>query len=277
MLVSLAAYGRRPGTAPVGAERPKTASGGCARPRTADCWGSGPVPTAVLEPRWDARLFAIPHVFEGTSDKATTFRGAYERGELPVAIKHGARSCLHWKLPVEKIDIARLLPIFCDGLREKVNPYRYVATHGSVDLIKAAAALGPEGRGKLLVALPEVVPTLKRALTTNDPHTIVNVCKVLQTLTTSDKIVAGALVPYYRQLLFTLNLFKSKKRCSMDKIDWASHRKDGRTVGEVIEETLDLLQATGGRDAFVNIKYMIPTFDCVEPLGPVAGLGGPLL
>jgi hypothetical protein len=211
-------------------------------------------------------LFAIPHVFEGTPDKGTTFRGAYERGELPVSIKHGARSHLEWKVPVDKIDIARLLPIFADGIREKVNPYRYVATHGIIDLIKSAASLGPDGRGKLLVALPELVPSLKRALTTNDVHTIVNVCKVLQALTTSDKVVAGALVPYYRQLLFTLNLFKSKKRCTMDQTDWATNRKDGRIVGEVIEETLDLLQATGGRDAFVNIKYMIPTFDCVEPI-----------
>jgi hypothetical protein len=264
MLLPLSVYGRRPGTASAAAERP----GISVRPRTAGSWGPGPQPTDVKAPRWDARLFAIPHVFEGTADKGTTLRGAYERGELPCTIKHGARSKIDWKMPVEKIDVARLLPIFCDGLREKVNPYRYVATHGAIDLVRAIASLGPEGRGKLLAALPEMIPSLKRALTTNDPHTIVNVCKVLQALTTSDKIVAGALVPYYRQLLATLNLFKEKKRCTMDKTDWASGKRDGRTVGEIIEETLDLLQATGGRDAFVNIKYMVPTFDCVEPLPP---------
>ena len=32
-------------------------------------------------------------------------------------------------------------------------------------------------------------------------------------------------------------------------------------VGELIQETLMLLEQKGGEDAFINIKYVIPTYE----------------
>lgn len=32
-------------------------------------------------------------------------------------------------------------------------------------------------------------------------------------------------------------------------------------MGELIEETLRLLEERGGPDAFINIKYIIPTYE----------------
>lgn len=44
-----------------------------------------------------------------------------------------------------------------------------------------------------------------------------------------------------------------------DKIDYTQRRK--QNVGDLINETLELLERTGGEDAFINIKYMIPTYE----------------
>ena len=32
-------------------------------------------------------------------------------------------------------------------------------------------------------------------------------------------------------------------------------------VGELIHETLEMLEMYGGPDAYINIKYMIPTYE----------------
>lgn len=35
-------------------------------------------------------------------------------------------------------------------------------------------------------------------------------------------------------------------------------------VGSLIDETLQILERYGGEDAFINIKYMVPTYEsCV--------------
>ncbi|KAG7394969.1 hypothetical protein PHYBOEH_004410 [Phytophthora boehmeriae] len=71
--------------------------------------------------------------------------------------------------------------------------------------------------------------------------------------------VGPLLVPYYRQLLPVLNVFKSKRRNIGDAMDF--QQKRAQDLGEVVLETLELLERTGGEDAFINIKYMIPTYE----------------
>jgi hypothetical protein len=34
-------------------------------------------------------------------------------------------------------------------------------------------------------------------------------------------------------------------------------------IGDLIEETLEKFEMTGGEDAFINIKYMVPTYESV--------------
>ncbi len=47
-----------------------------------------------------------------------------------------------------------------------------------------------------------------------------------------------------------------------DQIDYGQRKKIN--VGDLIMETLELLEQEGGEDAFINIKYMIPTYEsCV--------------
>jgi len=59
-----------------------------------------------------------------------------------------------------------------------------------------------------------------------------------------------------------MNLFKTKNLNQGDQIDY-SQRK-GQNLGDLIVQTLELFETHGGDDAFINIKYMIPTYEsCV--------------
>jgi len=59
-----------------------------------------------------------------------------------------------------------------------------------------------------------------------------------------------------------MNLFKTKNANIGDKIDY-SQRK-AVNLGDLIQATLELFEMHGGEDAFINIKYMCPTYEsCV--------------
>ncbi len=66
-------------------------------------------------------------------------------------------------------------------------------------------------------------------------------------------------MPYYRQILPVLNLFKTMNKNQGDKIDYAQRKASD--LGELIIETLELFEKHGGDDAFINIKYMVPTYE----------------
>ena len=69
-------------------------------------------------------------------------------------------------------------------------------------------------------------------------------------------------MPYYRQILPIMNLFKTSNLNQGDKIDY-SQRK-GKNLGDLIVNTLEMFESYGGDDAFINIKYMVPTYEsCV--------------
>ena len=42
-------------------------------------------------------------------------------------------------------------------------------------------------------------------------------------------------------------------------IDYSQQR--GENAADIIEETLEILERYGGEDAFINIKYMVPTYE----------------
>lgn len=87
--------------------------------------------------------------------------------------------------------------------------------------------------------------------------------QLLQKLVLSADLIGEALVPYYRQILPILNLFKNENDNIGDQIDYAQRKK--RCLGELILETLQLFEQRGGEDAFINIKYMVPTYEsCVN-------------
>ena len=55
------------------------------------------------------------------------FRRFYDRGDLPIAIEHGPQLRIYWKVEIQQLDYHHYLPIFFEGIREKMDPYRFLA------------------------------------------------------------------------------------------------------------------------------------------------------
>ena len=82
---------------------------------------------------------------------------------------------------------------------------------------------------------------------------------LLQKLVLSAVLVGEALVPYYRQILPIFNLYKNRNKNLGDGIDYGQKNYD--CLGELVADTLALFEQKGGDDAFINIKYMVPTYE----------------
>lgn len=186
----------------------------------------------------------------------TQFRVFYDRGDLPIQIFHGAvGGKIAWKVDVEKLDYHHYLPIFFDGLREKEDPYRFLAVQGTYDMME-------KGGAKLLPVVPQLIVPIKTALNTRDPELICTILKVLQVLVLSGEMIGEALVPYYRQILPVCNVFLNHNTNLGDGMDYGQRKR--QNLGDLIHETLQILEIHGGEDAFINIKYMIPVYEsCV--------------
>eukprot|EP00933_Yihiella_yeosuensis_P041004 TRINITY_DN35432_c0_g1_i1.p1 TRINITY_DN35432_c0_g1~~TRINITY_DN35432_c0_g1_i1.p1 ORF type:complete len:337 (+),score=63.22 TRINITY_DN35432_c0_g1_i1:80-1090(+) len=187
--------------------------------------------------------------------KQTMFRTFQERGDLPINIFHGAPGKLVWKVELQKLDYHHYLPIFFDGLREKEDPYRFMAVTGTYDMLE-------KGGSKILPVVPQLIMPLKTALNTRDPQIMCTTMKVIQQLVKSDDFIGEALVPYYRQLLPVFNIFQHKNvpvKEMGDQIEYSQRKR--LNLGDLISETLVILEEHGGEDAFINIKYMIPTYE----------------
>jgi len=186
----------------------------------------------------------------------TAFRRFYERGGLPIAVDHKSfKNAIKWKVDLDKLDYHHYLPIFFDGIRETQDPYRFLAIKGVEDLLSAG---GP----KILPVIPQLIIPIKTALNTRDPAVICVTLQLLQKLVLSGDLIGQALVPYYRQILPIFNLYKNKNKNLGDGIDYGQQHYD--CLGELISDTLALFEAKGGEDAFINIKYMVPTYEsCV--------------
>jgi len=181
------------------------------------------------------------------------FRRFYDRGDLPIKVDHqGSISKTEWKISPEQLDYHHYLPIFFDGLREKIDPYRFLAIMGTYEMLEA-------GGTKILPVIPQLIIPIKTALNTRDTDIVQITFKVIQKLVLSGEMVGEALVPYYRQLLPIFNLYKNKNQNLGDKIEYNQRKK--LNLGDLVQETLELLEQTGGEDAFINIKYMIPTYE----------------
>jgi len=194
--------------------------------------------------------------FQKRPIEASEFRRFYDRNDLPIQIMHtGTQNRIAWKVDVEKLDYHHYLPIFFDGLREREEPYRFFAVEGVYNLLE-------KGGSKILPVVPQLIIPIKKALNTRDTEVMVTTMKVLQTLVLSGEMVGEALVPYYRQILPVLNIFKSATKSTFDQMDYAQRKR--MDIGALIDETLEILETHGGEDAFIN-KYMIPTYEsCVS-------------
>jgi len=187
----------------------------------------------------------------------TQFRTFYDRGDLPISVMHGAGGGkIVWKVDIQNLDYGHYLPVFFDGLREKEDPYRFLAVTGTYDLLA-------NGGPKILPVIPQLIIPAKTALNTRDPEMMCTMLKVLQKLVLSGDMIGEALVPYYRQILPTFNIFKTKNLNIGHDIDYSQRKR--LNLGGLIDETLEIFETHGGEDAYINIKYMIPVYEsCIR-------------
>jgi len=188
-----------------------------------------------------------------TRDHATPFRLAYERSDLPIRVDHVFRGIqLRWTKDMAEVDFERLLPVACEGLRETKFPYEFLAEETCMQMIDGH----PE---KVLPVIPYIVQPLKAALRTDDTKIVLKVLKILQKITANVPGGGKALVPYYRQLLPVLGQYKTKNVNLGDGVEYGQWKN--QNLADIVEETLQLLEKTGGPDAFINIRYVIPLYE----------------
>lgn len=196
--------------------------------------------------------------FKRNSIEKTDFREFYRRGEVPCSILHSSGLELNkvaWKSDIAKIDLKLYLPMFIEGIRELTDPYRTLAIQGTRDMLEIDAGKQTSD------IVPKLLRPLKKALDTKHPEVMASCLQIIQKMIKSDKTgkVGPALVPYYRQLLPTMNLFKNHFNNTFDGIDYG--QRHHRDLGELISETLSLLEISGGPGAYAKIKYMVPTYE----------------
>jgi len=185
--------------------------------------------------------------------KPSEFRRFYDRGDMPIqSAFQGASRKIQWKVMTSKLDYHHYLPLFFDGIRETQEPHKFLARQGTRDLLA-------DGGSKILPVIPQLIIPIKTALNTRDPDIICEVLLLLQVLVQAGEMIGEALVPYYRQILPVFNLFKNSNCNLGDRIDYGQQKQ--RCLGDLIDKTLEVLEVNGGEDAFINIKYMIPTYE----------------
>ncbi len=199
----------------------------------------------------------------------TIFREFYDLGEIPIAVAHGGGSnAVTWRVDPAKLDYHRYLPLFFDGIREIDHPYRLLSVQGAKQLL----AVCPE---KVANVLPQLILPLQNALKTRDAPIVAVAMDLLRHLATCEKSIGPMLVPYYRQLLPILNVFRNcdPLKVTLNVLSDGSKRdgkeligkgRSAKTLRVLVKETLRVLERVGGQDALINIKYMVPTYEsCV--------------
>lgn len=93
--------------------------------------------------------------------------------------------------------------MFFEGLVETEKPYKFLVEQGIQDMLAV-------GGHKIFPCIPQLIIPIKDALKTKDKQVMCTTLRILQHLVKSGDMIGEALVPYYRQILPTLNLFKEK-------------------------------------------------------------------
>jgi len=74
--------------------------------------------------------------------------------------------------------------------------------------------------------------------------------------------VGLALVPYYKHFLFMLKILGTRKLTNSNgNFTEFSYNKE---LHHDIEVTVQMLEKSGGPDAYLNIKYMLPTYESCD-------------
>ena len=79
----------------------------------------------------------------------------YDRRDIPVTVEHMVNRKLLWQVQdVSRLDYTHYLPLFFHGLRNKTEPYQFLAYEGVMDMLEEAG-------DRVLICVPELVQPLK--------------------------------------------------------------------------------------------------------------------
>ncbi|OQR82017.1 hypothetical protein THRCLA_11206 [Thraustotheca clavata] len=179
-----------------------------------------------------------------TKDKSE-FRRYWDQEELPITVQNtplGDRQIV-WTANVESLDYLHFLPICISGLQETLEPYPTFAYKATMELLEAGM-----NDSRVLRALPPIIPHIKSALGTRDKEVVHRILLILQQLAVCEG-VGEALAEYYRAILPLCNLLKDKHLGTGDS-----------TTKELIQETLEILEAYGKDDAHYQIQHHVPAY-----------------
>lgn len=105
---------------------------------------------------------------------------------------------------------------------------------------------------------------------TKDVETVTSMLIFIRKLVKTEPELGRSLRLYYKQFLPQLNSFLLKRNSSKGQSK-AETEEGMAQLSKEIDDTLEALQATGGevsallpQDAYIYIKYMIPTFEHVR-------------
>lgn len=137
--------------------------------------------------------------------------------------------------------------------QEKQDPQRFIVYEGIFDLLEGGA-----NNSKVLLSLPLLMTHVKNALNTRDSDIVCGVMLVLQHLVACEG-VGKALQQYYRQFLPVCNLLKDKHLGSSKS-----------NISDLLQETIELIEAHGEEEAFDSIRRLIPTYEsCLMVVPPL--------
>jgi len=195
------------------------------------------------------------------------FPKRYLRRELPCTIQHHVGGlALSWQCGLHDLDYDLYLPIFMDGIRCTKNPFNFIARQGVHELVEAA-----KGRAHVIRrVLHKLIKPMRLAFQSKHEQNVLAVITIVKhMISTHTSLLGPYLVPYYRQILFApvLNVILSRGGKNLgDAIDYSQFKNKDLCV-EILS-MLELLERYGGKDSFVNIKVMIPTYEsCCDRSG----------
>ena len=182
------------------------------------------------------------------------FPSRYDRGELPCTIRFSSGGkALRWSGPIEALDLEYYIPIFVDGIRINTDPCKFMARQGSKELIDATI-----GKPNLLLpVMQDICKGIRWAMSTQIDDNLRAALSLLRQMLKLHPVVIGkALIPFYKIFLPVLNLNIERFSDIGDSIDYKE-----QDIGPMVCEVLEMLETTGGDNAYAQIKFNVPLYE----------------
>uniref|UniRef100_A0A0N4ZAZ4 Parkin co-regulated protein n=1 Tax=Parastrongyloides trichosuri TaxID=131310 RepID=A0A0N4ZAZ4_PARTI len=187
------------------------------------------------------------------------FKEAYINRQLPLQIVDGVKKkSIIWNIKLEDLDMLNLKKLFqisSLGLPCTENFYETVALEAFESLICLSAA-----KYILFQILTEVVMAIRKALDYGNNEKKIKILNLIIKIT-KIKNIGKSLLPYYKQLLAPL-------RQPYSKMSFLTNGKETKNdsnyqLSHYIHKTLVALEESGGRNALVNICYVVPHYQSI--------------